>query len=44
MQVVFIIVLNHVIACGWFLTGKFAVDTGGSYKNHLSMGGFPCRV
>lgn len=26
--VVFIIVLNHVIAFGWFLTGKFAVDTG----------------
>jgi len=26
--VVFIVVLNHVIACGWFLTGKFAVDTG----------------
>ena len=27
-EVVFIVVLNHVIACGWFLTGKFAVDTG----------------
>eukprot|EP00438_Fugacium_kawagutii_P014074 Skav204181 [mRNA] locus=scaffold903:671647:679349:- [translate_table: standard] len=26
--VIFIIVLNHVIACIWFFTGKFAVDTG----------------
>ena len=33
-EVVFIVVLNHVIACGWFLTGKFAVDTGGTQKGN----------
>lgn len=27
-QVVFIVVLNHVIACVWFFTGRTAIDTG----------------
>ncbi|CAJ1407871.1 unnamed protein product [Effrenium voratum] len=26
--VIFIIVLNHVIACGWYLTGKWATEVG----------------